>query len=278
MSNKTDLKTALENARDAKQAILAANFYNLETLKGIALAASETGRPVILQLTKGSIEYMGLKTAVALARSVIDAFGLRAWLHLDHGDSVDLVRRCLDAGFDSVMIDASERPFDENVAVTRKVVEMSAPYGAMVEAELGYIPKLGQDENERGFTQPDDARRFVEETNVDALAVAIGSAHGFYKQKPRLDIKRLKEIRAVTQVPLVLHGASGIPADALRLAIEAGICKVNVATETKNAFVQSVKKAMENNDEIDLRKIFPQGIEAVRELIRGKLMLVAGTN
>jgi fructose-bisphosphate aldolase class II/tagatose 1,6-diphosphate aldolase GatY/KbaY len=278
MAKKIDLKTALLNARDAKQAILATNFYNMETLKGIALAASETGYPVILQLTKGSIEYMGLQTAVALARSAIDAFGLQAWLHLDHGDSVDLVRRCLDAGFDSVMIDASERPLAENIAITREVVKLATAYGATVEAELGYIPKLGQEKTEAGFTRPEDAQRFVSETGVDALAVAVGSAHGFYKKEPHLDIALLNAIRSVVKIPLVLHGASGIPDEQIRSAIDTGICKVNVATEIKNAFVQNIKRAMQRNNEIDLRKIFPKGIEAVHELVREKLALVTKAN
>ncbi len=269
-----DLKAVLKEAQKSGRAVLAANFYNLETLQGIAKAASELKSPVILQLTRGSIEYMGLNTAVALARSVIYDYGLRAWLHLDHGDSIDLVQRCLDAGFDSVMIDGSEKPFVENINLTRKVVELAKPYGAMVEAELGYVPKLGQDDNKLGFTEPDEAKKFVRETKTDALAVAIGSAHGFYKQTPKLDLERLKQIHEAVDIPLVLHGGSGIPAEQLKAAIKNGISKINVATETKNAFMKSLAEEMKENAEIDLRKVFPRGIEAVKKLIGEKLKIV----
>ena len=269
-----DLKAVLKEAQKNGRAVLAANFYNLETLQGIAKAASELKSPVILQLTRGSIEYMGLNTAVALARSVIYDYGLQAWLHLDHGDSIDLVQRCLDVGFDSVMIDGSERPFVENINLTRKVVELAKPYGAMVEAELGYVPKLGQDDNKLGFTEPDEAKKFVRETKTDALAVAIGSAHGFYKQTPKLDLERLKQIREAVDIPLVLHGGSGIPAEQLKAAIKNGINKINVATETKNAFMKSLAEEMKENAEIDLRKVFPRGIEAVKKLIGEKLKIV----
>ena len=269
-----DLKAVLKEAQKNGRAVLAANFYNLETLQGIAKAASELKSPVILQLTRGSIEYMGLNTAVALARSVIYDYGLQAWLHLDHGDSIDLVQRCLDVGFDSVMIDGSEKPFVENINLTRKVVELAKPYGAMVEAELGYVPKLGQDDNKLGFTEPDEAKKFVRETKTDALAVAIGSAHGFYKQTPKLDLERLKQIREAVDIPLVLHGGSGIPAEQLKAAIKNGISKINVATETKNAFMKSLAEEMKENAEIDLRKVFPKGIEAVKKLIGEKLKIV----
>ncbi len=269
-----ELKAVLKEAQKNGRAVLAANFYNLETLQGIAKAASELKSPVILQLTRGSIEYMGLNTAVALARSVIYDYGLQAWLHLDHGDSIDLVQRCLDAGFDSVMIDGSEKPFVENINLTRKVVELAKPYGAMVEAELGYVPKLGQDNNKLGFTEPEEAKKFVRETKTDTLAVAIGSAHGFYKQTPKLDLERLKQIHEAVDIPLVLHGGSGIPAEQLKAAIKNGISKINVATETKNAFMKSLAEEMKENAEIDLRKVFPKGIKAVKKLIGEKLKIV----
>lgn len=270
----SELNVVLREAQIDGRAILAANFYNLETLQGIALAAAETKSAIILQLTRGSIDYMGLNVAVALVRSVIYEYGLLAWLHLDHGDSISLVQRCLDAGFDSVMIDGSEKPFVENINLTRKVVELAKPYGVMVEAELGYVPKLGQDDNKLGFTEPDEAKKFVRETKVDALAVAIGSAHGFYKQMPKLDLERLRRIREAVEVPLVLHGGSGIPKEQLKAAIKNGISKINVATETKNAFMKSLAEVMKENDEIDLRKVFPRGIEAVKKLIGEKLKIV----
>lgn len=265
------LQQKLKSAQEQQFAILAVNFYNFETLKGILQAAAELGKPIILQLTRASIEYMGLKTATEMARAAIVEYDVEAWLHLDHADSIELVQRCLDSGFDSVMIDASEKPFEENIEITKKVVEMAQPYGANVEAELGYVAKLGQSAEKRGFTEPEEAKEFVDATNVNALAVAIGSAHGFYKKKPKLDLKRLSEIRRTVAVPLVLHGASGIPADDIREAVRRGICKVNVATDVKNTFMLNLKKQLNSTNEIDLRKVFPYSINAVKDLVKEKI-------
>ena len=181
---------------------------------------------------------------------------------------------CLDAGFDSVMIDASEKSFEDNVKLTRSVVKLAEKYGANVEAELGYIAKLGQRTDKVGFTEPNDAKHFVEETGVNALAVAIGSAHGFYKGEPHIDLDRLSEIRKVTNAVLVLHGGSGIPHHVLREAIKRGICKINLATEIKNIFMMTLKNSLANEDEIDLRKVFPQATDAVTELVRNKLLAI----
>jgi fructose-bisphosphate aldolase class II/tagatose 1,6-diphosphate aldolase GatY/KbaY len=267
------LKEKLKELQKNNSALWATNFYNLETLQGILSAVVKDGKPVILQLTRSSIEYMGLKTAVAMARTAMGEFGVDAWIHLDHGDSVDLVARCLDEGFDSVMIDASEQSLELNIETSRKVVEMAEKYGANVEAELGYVAKLGQSTDKVGFTEPKDAQRFVKETGVDALAVAIGSAHGFYKETPKLDIERLKEISSVVDIPLVLHGGSGIPAEQIKKAVNAGICKINVATEIKNAFMTSLKTQLRETDEIDLRKVFPQSVDKVTELLINKFTI-----
>jgi len=201
---------------------------------------------------------------------------VRAWLHLDHGDTVDLVRQCLDNGFDSVMIDGSELPLDKNIEVTSRVVELAANYGAAVEAELGYVAKLGQSTEKVGFTESADAARFVAETGVHALAIAIGSAHGFYKKSPHLDMGRLREIHAAVDIPLVLHGSSGIPADQLLQAVQNGICKINLATEIKNAFTTTLRKELLSNEEIDLRKIFPPATEQVKNLVLQKLTMISG--
>ncbi len=269
-----NLTAKLKEVQRNGSALWAANFYNLETLQGILQAAAELIQPVILQLTRGSIEYMGLNPAVAMARAMITKYNVEAWLHLDHGDSLELVDRCLEAGFDSVMFDGSELALGKNIEMTHRVVELAAEYGANVEAELGYVAKLGQSTEQVGFTEPDEAKRFVEETGVNALAVAIGSAHGFYKQTPKLDIERLKEIHAAVDVPLVLHGGSGIPDEQIRQAVQVGICKINVATETKNAFMRALSRQLKQTDEIDLRKVFPPATAAVRELIKGKMAVL----
>ncbi len=269
------LQEKLSQYQSSGRAILAANFYNYETLAGILKAAKAENEPVILQLSESSINYLGLEIAAKLARAGLSQFGVEGWLHLDHGATPELAKRCLDAGFDSVMIDGSEKAYEENIRMTSQVVEMAKSYGANVEAELGFIAKLGQENDADGFTKASQAREFVERTGVNALAVAIGSAHGFYKQEPKLDLERLSEIRSSVPIPLVLHGASGIPDEMLRNAIQRGIAKVNLATESKNAFMKELKAILASSDEIDLRKTFPPAINAVKEIITKKIRIVS---
>lgn len=274
MNSEKSLKEKLNQCHDQKRALFAFNFYNLETLKGTLMAAAYLNREIILQLTKSSIDYMGLKPAVRLARAMLEMYNVKGWIHLDHSASIELCKSCLDAGFDSVMIDASEKSFSENIEMTRQVVRFAESYNANVEAELGYVAKLGQDFDKQVFTDPDVAKKFVDETGVNALAVAIGSAHGFYKGEPDIKLDLLSEIASITDVPLVLHGGSGINDKILRGAIERGICKINIATEIKNIFMKTLQTVLAKNDEIDLRKVFPPAIESVKALIIKKLNVI----
>lgn len=270
-----NLKEKFLQLEGERSALLAANFYNFETAQGIVKAAAEMKVPVILQVSPASIRYMGADVAVSIGRSILDYFGVEGWLHLDHAHSPELIKTCLEVGFDSVMIDASEQPFEENVDVTRKIVEMASAYGASVEAELGYVAKLGQSQQELGFTEPEEAEKFVNETGVNALAVAIGSAHGFYDREPNLDLNRLSELNDVLDVALVLHGASGIPATQLQEGIRKGIRKINMATELKDRFMTALKQQLNQSDEIDLRKVFPSATEKLTELVREKLEIIS---
>ncbi len=269
------LKDKLKNCQKEGSALLATNFYNFETCCGIIQAASGLDQSLILQLTKSSIDYMGLKTAVKIASTVSENYDVKSWLHLDHCKSIELIKKCLDEGFDSVMIDASDKAFNENVSISRDVVKLAEAYNANVEAELGYVPKPEQEVDNEMFTDPKLAEKFVSETGVNALAVAIGSKHGFYKGEPKLDFNRLKEIRNVTNACLVLHGGSGIASDSIREAINIGITKVNVATETKDTFMRALKEILIDSDEIDLRKVFPEAINEVKTLIISKLNMVS---
>ncbi len=269
-----NIKDRLQDARRNSYAVLATNFYNYETLIGIVIAAAARQSPVILQLTRGSIEYMGLNVAVNMARAALNDYKVEGYLHLDHSDSVTLVQQCLDAGFDSVMIDASEKPMKQNIATSSEVVKIAASYGANVEAELGYVAKLGQSKEMLALTDPEEAAFFAEQTGIDILAVAIGNAHGFYNQKPRIDLERLASIHAATPLPLVLHGSSGIDAATLQETIKRGICKVNLATEIKNTFMQCLKLDMAVSADIDLRTVFPPAIRAVSGLVADKLSIV----
>ncbi len=272
------LKDKLQQFTKQKRGLLATNFYNLETLHGVLKAAADLNEPLILQLTQSSIDYMGLDTAVKMGRAGLEQFGVEGWIHLDHGGSVALAQRCLDAGFDSVMIDGSELNFDENIKITRDVVQRAKNYGAHVEAELGYVAKLGQSPVQQGFTQPLEAKEFVEATGIDALAVAIGTAHGFYKEEPKLDLELLSKIATTTPATLVLHGSSGVPHRQVQHAISKGICKINLATEIKNIFMNTLKNELATTDEIDLRKVFPVATEAITGLVKEKLKMVKNEN
>lgn len=256
------------------KALLAVNFYNFETISAVLRAASARDTPIILQSTKSTIDYLGLEVTTDLARAAISQYNAEAWLHLDHAQDVDLIKQALDAGYDSVMIDASEKPIEENQKITREVVKMAEPYGANVEAELGYIAKLGQSKEKAAFTQPDEAKNFVEYTGVDALAVAIGSAHGFYDKEPDLDIELLNRICQNTPAALVLHGGSGIPDQQVQAAVRNGIRKINVATEVKNGFMNTLRDELPKSDEIDLRKVFPTAISHVQKLLEDKIEMV----
>jgi fructose-bisphosphate aldolase class II/tagatose 1,6-diphosphate aldolase GatY/KbaY len=269
------LSDKLKESANNSKALLATNFYNFETLSGVLQAAKAKKKQLILQLSESSIQYMGLEVAANMARTLLSNNNLEGWLHLDHGSSVGMAQRCLDEGFDSVMIDASEKSFEENVRMTALVVKIAGRYNANVEAELGYIAKLGQSQRGDRYTQPEEARRFVEETGVNALAVAIGSAHGFYTEKPELQLELLSEIHAATPAALVLHGSSGIPDDQLKASIKRGISKINLATEIKNTFMLTLRQVMELDREIDLRKVFPRATASVTELISRKLDVIS---
>ena len=267
------LQEKLKQCQLNKKALLATNFYNFETLHAVLTAAADVNSPVLLQLTKSSIDYMGLDMAVAMARQGLSDYNLTGWLHLDHGNSLELVQNCLDAGFDSVMIDASEKRLETNIEITKKVVEIAKKYGANVEAELGFIAKLGQNQD-TAYTSVVEATQFVTETEIDALAIAIGSAHGFYKSAPHLNIVRIKEIHEAIPTVLVLHGSSGIPHKMVQEAILNGISKVNLATEIKDNYMRSLKEILLNSNEIDLRKVFPEVNLTVEHLLIEKYKMV----
>jgi tagatose 1,6-diphosphate aldolase GatY/KbaY len=198
-------------------------------------------------------------------------------LHLDHGGSYDLAARCIDHGYTSVMIDGSKLSFEDNCAITRRVVDLAHASDVSVEGELGHVTNNDDallDDMARFYTRAEDAARFVAETEVDALAVAVGTAHGFYKGQVQIDFERLRQIReAVQDTPLVLHGGSGVSEDLLRTAIENGICKINFGTELKDAFTRAIKLSLSNHTDIDLRRIFLPAIAAVQEISDSKIRI-----
>jgi tagatose 1,6-diphosphate aldolase GatY/KbaY len=266
----------LETARRSRLAVAALNFYNAETLIAHLRAARELNASIILQTTESTINYLGLRMIVGMASAAAEELDQPIALHLDHGSSHELAARCIDQGYTSVMIDGSRLSFSENCALTRRVSELAHARGVSVEGELGHVTHNDDDAEaiSNFYTRPEDAAKFVAETGVDALAVAVGTAHGFYKGEVRLDFERLKEIRtAVAETALVLHGGSGVPDDLLRRAIHCGITKINFGTELKDAFTRAVKTSLSMSDDIDLRRTFTPAIAAVQQISQAKIRI-----
>ena len=268
----------LRAAQSGRYAVGAFNYNNLEILQAIVQAAEAERAPVILQATPGAIRYAGLDYLAALARTAAAKATVPLALHLDHGTDPGLVAQCVQAGFSSVMIDGSKLPLAKNIALTRQVVETARRAGVSVEAELGKISGTEDEitvaEQEALFTDPEEARHFVAETGVDALAVAVGTAHGVYRGEPKLDFERLSRIRALVPVPLVLHGSSGVPGDAIREAIARGVQKINIDTDLRLALIGTVRQVLtEKPAEIDPRKVLGPAREAVLAVVRKKIRL-----
>jgi fructose-bisphosphate aldolase class II len=254
------------------------NVNNLEFLQAIVEVAEEERSPVILGVSEGAMKYMGLEYTVAMAKAAAEKASVPVILHLDHGSSYQVVLKCIRAGFSSIMIDASHYPLEENIAKTKQVVDACHVLGIDVEGELGRIggteDDLTVDEREASLAIPEEAQRLVQETGIDALAPAIGSAHGPYKGKPELDFDRLAKIRDLTGVPLVLHGGSGIPDEDIRKAISLGVSKINVNTENQIAFTAKVREILINDAKVyDPRKILGPAREAIKEVVREKIRL-----
>ena len=265
-------------------AVPAFNIHNMETLQVVAETAMEMKSPVIIAGTPSTIEdYAGPDYIKAMAEVATNKYDIPIAIHLDHFEDVDSIKRNIDIGFKSCMIDASKKTFEENIAIVKEVVEYAHRYDVVVEAELGKLggkeDDLVVDEKDAMYTNPDDAAEFVNRTNVDSLAIAIGTAHGLYKGKLKLDFERLKEIRSKVSIPLVLHGASDVPDELVKEAISLGICKVNVATDLKIPFANAVKKFFkENLEESDPRKYMTPGKEAMKEIVKHKIKLCGSAN
>lgn len=268
----------LQKAKAGGYAVGAFNCNNMEIVQAIIAAAEAEKSPVIMQASQGAIKYAGIEYITALAQVAAENASVPVALHLDHGTSFEQVMMCIRKGFSSVMIDGSKLPFEENIALTKRVIDVARAVGVSVEAELGKIggteDDIHVDEKDAFFTNPDEAKEFVERTGVDALAIAIGTAHGQYKGIPELDYPRLEKIRSLVNIPIVLHGSSGVPDEAISKAIGLGVCKVNIDTNIREAFVQAARDVL-NKDakEIDPRKMLGPSRDAATEIIREKIRL-----
>ena len=272
------LVTSKELMLDAQKnhyAIGAFNVENMEMVQAVIAAAEELRSPVILQTTPGTLKYAPPEMYYANVAAAAKAATVPVVMHLDHGSSFDLALRCFRAGYTSIMIDGSQKNFEENIALSKSVVDACHAGGIPVEAELG---KVGGKEDDldggdgNGYTVPEEAAEFVARTDVDFLAVAVGTAHGVYKGIPKLDIDRISRIRALVDVPLVLHGTSGVPDETVRECIARGMCKVNYATDLRIAFTKGVKDYLAQNPDVyDPKKYSAAGRENVKQYVMQKI-------
>jgi len=273
-------KEMLKEAQKGRYGIGAFNANNMEIIQAIVETAEEEKAPVILQASQGAIKYAGLESIVAMVKVMAEKASIPVALHLDHGTDYYQNIKCLRAGFTSLMYDGSKLPFDENVKMTKKVVEMAHACDIPVEAELGQIGKMG-DSDEPGvaldkvketMAKPDEAAKFVELTEIDSLAAAVGTIHGCRTPFAKLDIPRIEKIRKLTEVPLVLHGASGVNDEEIEKGIAAGICKINIDTRIRLYFVNKMREVLgKNPEEIDPRKILGPAKDAAKEIIRDRI-------
>ena len=274
-------KEMLLKAQEGNYAVGAFNVENMEMVMAVIAAAEELNAPVIMQTTPSTVKYAGLDYYLANVATAAKNAKVPVAMHLDHGSSFSLAMQALRQGYTSIMIDGSHSVFEENIAITKSVVDACKPSNIPVEAELGKVggKEDDLDGGDGGYTDPKEALEFVQKTGVNSLAVAIGTAHGVYKGEPKLDLDRLVEISKVVDVPLVLHGASGLSEEAVKESIKRGICKVNFATELRIAYTDGVKELLEEKPEtIDPKKYGVVGIEKVKELVKNRMMICGCQN
>ncbi|MDK2918144.1 MAG: fructose-bisphosphate aldolase, class [Candidatus Petromonas sp.] len=271
-------KAILEHAHKNGYAVGAFNVNTMEQVQAIIEAAEETKSPVIIQASQGGLKYAGVEYIAAMVKTAAEKTSVPVALHLDHGTDFKQIMLCLRNGFTSVMIDGSHYELEENIRKTRQIVEMAHAVGVSVEAELGKIggteDDISVDEKDATFTDPDEAERFVKETEVDYLAIAVGTAHGPYKGEPKIDFDRIKTIKERLNMPLVLHGSSGVPEESIKKAVSLGINKINIDTDIRMAFHKAVKEFIaENPDVYDPRKILTPAKKAMKEVIAEKMRM-----
>ncbi len=274
--NLVPMAEILQRADEEGYGVGGFNVNNLESLQAIIQAAEEENSSLILATSEGAIKYMGMDHVIGMIEGFLENTDLPVALHLDHGGSFDAAMKCIRKGYSSVMIDASKHPFEENIAKTKEVVQAAHAVGVTVEAELGRLvgseDEITVTEREAAMTDPDEAVEFVERTEVDCLAVAIGTAHGVYKGDPELDFDRLKAINDKVDIPLVLHGASGVPDSDVRKSIGMGIRKINVNTDFQQAFTAKLREVLADDPELyDPRKYCGPAREAMAEKVKEKI-------
>ncbi|WP_040950570.1 class II fructose-1,6-bisphosphate aldolase [Gorillibacterium massiliense] len=268
----------LPQAKAGKYAVGQFNMNNLEFAQAIAQAAKELNSPFIFGVSEGALKYMGIEYTVALAEAAAKQTGLPIALHLDHGSNFDVAMKCIRAGFSSVMFDGSHHSFEDNIRLTKEIVKVAHAMGVSVEGELGTIggteDDLSVDEENASLAKPAEAIRFYEETGVDALAIAVGTAHGMYAGEPHIHYNIIEEVAAAMPISIVLHGGSGVPDDMIKNAIKAGATKINVNTENQVAATAAIREVLGKDAKVyDPRKYLTPARNAMVEVVKGKIEL-----
>ncbi|OGI21311.1 MAG: hypothetical protein A2808_01445 [Candidatus Moranbacteria bacterium RIFCSPHIGHO2_01_FULL_55_24] len=274
----TNVKDILAKAKEGGYAVGAFNTINLETTQAIIEAAKDLSSPVIVQVTEKTFEYAGGRGIYHLIANIAEFYAkdIPVGIHLDHGKSFEVVERAMDIGFTSVMYDGSRKEYADNVMMTKKIVEIAHARGITVQAELGNVPYIGEMQMDtvdwnQYMTDPEQAKAFVEETGIDTLAVAIGNAHGFFRERSEPDYERLSKIQSLVSLPLVLHGASDWDNERVAEVIKRGISCFNVDTAIRLAFIGGMREMLQSVDETDLRKVLGTAREYTKEAVKKKI-------
>ncbi len=271
-------KEILQHAHKNNYAVGAFNVNNMEILQAVISAAEQENSPVIVQTSEGAISYAGLGYLCAMVHYAARNTHVPVALHLDHGTTYETIIKCIANGWTSIMIDGSHYDLQKNIEVTKQIVDIAHPAGISVEAELGRLSgiedQISVDEKDAIYTNPNEAKEFVEKTGLDYLAIAIGTAHGKYSGEPKLDFERLEKIKKIVNIPIVLHGASGILSESIEKAISLGVNKINIDTDVRQAFTDGVKSVFEKSpNEFDPRKICGPARESMKQVIIEKMRM-----
>ncbi len=274
----TNFKKILQDAQDGKYAVGHFNTSNLEETQAIIYGAAEMRSPVIVGTSEKAIQYAGMDNLVDIIRNIASKVEIPVVLHLDHGKNFEICQRAYEAGYTSLMFDGSKLPFEENVKLTRKVVDLVKQKDLSVEAELGVMLEdiKNKDNPEEYLTNPNQAAEFVRSTGIDALAVAIGTAHGLPIPEEKINFARIKEISKKVKIPLVLHGSSNSTIGDFKKAIKSGIAKINIDTELRQAFTERVREELEDEDLYNLREFLAEGRSEVKNRVK-KLIRIFGS-
>ncbi|MBO9609306.1 MAG: class II fructose-1,6-bisphosphate aldolase [Paenibacillaceae bacterium] len=273
----------LPKAKAKKFAVGQFNMNNLEFAQAIMQAALELKSPFIYGVSEGAIKYMGIEFTVAIAEAAAKKSGLPIALHLDHGSSFEVAMKCIRAGFSSVMFDGSHHGFEDNIRLTKEVVKAARAMGVSVEGELGTIggveDDISVDEEDANLAKPEEAIRFYEETGVDCLAIAVGTAHGMYAGEPNIRFDIIEKVSAAIPVPVVLHGGSGVPDEMIRKSIQAGVGKINVNTENQVACTETIRSVLAKDAKVyDPRKYLTPARQAMVDVVKSKIELFGSAN